>query len=370
MNNLDPSLIDGQIATFGAIVLFLLLFIFTGVKRVDEGRAKIIERLGRRHKVIRPGLNVIVPILDKVKVNDFVLETILGSPPVRMPLVSKAGVSIAEHRMDPPVQKLMARDNSEINIDSVVYFRITDPIKIVYDVNDFAGSFESLIQTTLRQEVGKYDGDTIITARETLSDSLKTALLDASNNWGITVLRVEIEHIGFEEKVNKALSEAREEELLRRADLVAKKAEAEQQLLLAEAKRKADILEAEGEKQALFLRAEGDFQAKKLEAEGAFLIQSREQEGKAKGYAAIATALKENPEAIVALEALKAQALVAESLGNSSNSMIIPAETAGLFGAMGSLMKAYETTKIQNPQLASQTSKGSQTASKPKVAEE
>jgi regulator of protease activity HflC (stomatin/prohibitin superfamily) len=368
MDNLDLLLIDGQIATFVAIVLFLLLFIFTGVKRVDEGRAKIIERLGRRHKVIRPGLNVIVPILDKVKTNDFVLETILDG--TRMPLVSKAGISIAEHRMDPPVQKLMARDNSEINIDSVVYFRITDPIKIVYDVNDFAGSFESLIQTTLRQEVGKYDGDTIITARETLSDALKTTLLDASNSWGITVLRVEIEHIGFEEKVNKALSEAREEELLRRADLVAKKAEAEQQLLLAEAKRKADILEAEGEKQAIVLRAEGDFQAKKLEAEGAFLIQSREQEGKAKGYAAIATALKENPEAIVALEALKAQALVAESLGNSSNSMIIPAETAGLFGAMGSIMKAYETTKSQNPQLNSRTPETSKPASKKKVADE
>jgi len=348
MNNLDPSMIDGQMATYGAIVLFILLFIFTGIKRVDEGRAKIIERLGRRHKVIRPGLSVIVPILDKVKSNDFVLDTILDGN--RVSLVTKDGVSIAEHRMDPPVQRLMAKDNSEIDVDSVVYFRITDPIKIVYDVNDFAGSFESLIQTTLRQEVGKYDGDTIITARETLSDALKTALLDASNNWGITVLRVEIEHIGFEEKVNEALSQAREEELLRRAELVAKKAEAEQALLLAEAKRKAEILEAEGIKQAQILKAEGEFEAKKLEAEAAFLLKSREQEGIAQGYAAIAKSLKENPDAIVALEALKAQANVAESLGKSSNSMIIPAETAGLFGAMGSIMKVYETTKSQSNQ--------------------
>ena len=348
MNNLDPSMIDGRMATYGAIVLFILLFIFTGIKRVDEGRAKIIERLGRRHKVIRPGLSVIVPILDKVKSNDFVLDTILDGN--RVSLVTKDGVSIAEHRMDPPVQRLMAKDNSEIDVDSVVYFRITDPIKIVYDVNDFAGSFESLIQTTLRQEVGKYDGDTIITARETLSDALKTALLDASNNWGITVLRVEIEHIGFEEKVNEALSQAREEELLRRAELVAKKAEAEQALLLAEAKRKAEILEAEGIKQAQILKAEGEFEAKKLEAEAAFLLKSREQEGIAQGYAAIAKSLKENPDAIVALEALKAQANVAESLGKSSNSMIIPAETAGLFGAMSSILKVYETTKSQNNQ--------------------
>lgn len=344
MNELDVSMIDGQLATLVLIVALLLLFIFTGIKRVDEGRAKIVERLGRRHKVIRPGLNVIIPILDKVKANNFVLETILDNK--RIPLATNDGISIAEHRMDPPEQRLMAKDNSEIYVDSVVYFRIIDPIKIVYDVNDFAGSFESLIQTTLRQEVGKYDGDTIITSRETLSDALKTALLDASRAWGISVLRVEIENIGFDEKVDQALSEAREEELKRRAELVAEKAKAEQDILMAEAKRKAEILEAEGVKQAVILKAEGEFEAQKLEAEAAFLKASREQEGIAQGFAAISKAMKENPEAIVALEALKAQAKVAESLGKSENAMIIPAETAGLFGAIGSITKVLDATKI------------------------
>jgi regulator of protease activity HflC (stomatin/prohibitin superfamily) len=353
MNEFDFTMIDGQTATFILVVVFLLLFIITGIKRVDEGRAKIVERLGRRHKVIRPGLNVIIPIIDKIKTNDFVLDTILEER--RMSLVSKKGISISEHRMDPPEQRLMAKDNSELFVDSVVYFRITDPIKTVYDVNDFAGSFESLIQTTLRQEVGKYDGDTIITARETLSDTLKTTLLDASSTWGITILRVEIEKIGFDEKVDKALSKAREEELERRAELVAEKAKAEQNILIAEAKRKAEILEAEGIKQAIILKAEGEFEAQKLASEAAFLLQSREQEGIAQGYAAISNALKENPEAIVALETLKAQAKVAESLGNSSNTMIIPAETAGLFGAIGSISKVLETTKTANSAVKSVT---------------
>lgn len=343
MEIFDIIIIDGQLATLGLIVILLLLFIFTGIKRVDEGRAKIVERLGRRHKVIRPGLNVIIPIIDKVKTNDFILETILDQN--RISLVTKDGISIAEHRMDPPEQRLMAKDNSEIFVDSVVYFRIIDPIKVVYDVNDFAGSFESLIQTTLRQEVGKYDGDTIITSRETLSDALKTALLDASQSWGISVLRVEIENIGFDEKVDKALSEAREEELKRRAELVSEKAKAEQDILKAEAERKSEILKAEGVKQALILEAEGKFEAQKLEAEAAFLKASREQEGIAQGFAAISKAMKENPEAIVALEALKAQAKVAESLGNSGNTMIIPAETAGLFGAIASITKVLDTTK-------------------------
>lgn len=344
MNQFDISMIDGQSATLGLVVILLLLFIFTGIRRVDEGRAKIVERLGRRHKILRPGLNVIIPVLDKVKSHDFILETILDQK--RMSLATKDGISIAEHRMDPPEQRLMAKDNSEIYVDSVVYFRIVDPIKVVYDVNDFAGSFESLIQTTLRHEVGKYDGDTIITARETLSDALKTALLDASRSWGISVLRVEIENIGFDDKVDQALSEAREEELKRRAELVAEKARAEQDILMAEAKRKAKILEAEGIKQAVILKAQGEFEAQKLEAEAAFLKASREQEGVAQGFLAISKAMKDNPEAIVALEALKAQANVAESLGKSDNVMIIPAETAGLFGAIGSITKVLDTAKI------------------------
>jgi len=348
---LNLSMLDGQTATLILLVAILVLFIFLGIKRVDEGRAKIIERLGRRHKVIRPGLNVIIPILDRVKPNNFVLETILDKE--RISLVSQAGISIAEHRMDPPEQRLLAKDNSEVKVDPVVYFRITDPIKIVYDVNDFASSFESLIQTTLRQEVGKYDGDTIITARETLSDALKTSLLDAATTWGITVLRVEIEKIRFDEKVEQVQSEAREEELKRRTEIIAEKAGAEQEILRAKAKREAEILEAEGIKQAQILRAEGKFEADKLEAEAAFLRQSREQEGIAQGFAAISKALRENPDAIVALEALKAQAKVAESLGNSENTMIIPAETAGLFGAIGSIQKVLAKTNNAKTALGS-----------------
>ena len=135
----------------------------------------------------------------------------------------------------------------------------------------------------------------------------------------------------------------------KRAELVAKKAEAEQLTLAAEAQRKATILEAEGEAEAMRLRAQGEFDAKKLEAEANFLLQSREQEGIAQGYAAIALALKENPEAIVALEGLKAQAKIAESIGKSQNALIVPNETAGLFGAMASLAKGYETIKRTSP---------------------
>lgn len=348
MNNLQDlsnltNILTGQTLTYIFLGLLILFLVIKGIKTVPEGRAKIVERLGRRHKTIFPGLNVIIPIVDKVKVITETVETIVQDR--RQSLIDQGSVLLAEQRMDPPSKTLLAKDNSEINVDPVVYFKITDPARIVYDVTDFATSFETLIETTLRQEVGKYDGDTIVTSRESLGDALKRQLQSAGTAWGIQILRVEIEDLSFDEEVTRSLSDARTEELKRRAELVAKQAEAEQLTLIAEAKRKAAITEAEGVKQAMILEAEGKFEAQKLEAEALFLLNSKEQEGQAQGFSAIAKALQNNPDAIVALEALKAQAQVAQSIGNSSNALIIPSETAGLFGAIAAVTKTLENIK-------------------------
>ncbi len=340
-------LFESDLILFAVIALLVLVLLLKGIKVVPEGRAKIVERLGRRNKTMFPGINVIIPFVDKVKnITEPVTTKVRGKD---ISLVDAGSIILAEQRMDPEAKLLLAKDNSQINVDPVVYFRVTEPARLVYDVQDFAESFETLIETTLRQEVGKYDGDTIVTSRDTLGNSLKQGLLEASKSWGIEIRRVEIEDISFDAEVTRSLSDARTEELKRRAELVAKKAEAEQLTLAAEAQRKATILEAEGEAEAMRLRAQGEFDAKKLEAEANFLLQSREQEGIAQGYAAIALALKGNPEAIVALEGLKAQAKIAESIGKSQNALIVPNETAGLFGAMASLAKGYETIKRTSP---------------------
>ena len=345
---------ESELVLYGVIALLVLVLLVKGIKVVPEGRAKIVERLGRRSKTIYPGINIIIPFVDRVKViKEAVTTKVKGSS---ISLVDSGAIILAEQRMDPTSKLLLAKDNSQINVDPIVYFRVTDPARLVYDVQDFEESFETLIETTLRQEVGKYDGDSIVTSRDTLGDALKQGLMEAAKNWGIEVKRVEIEDLSFDEEVTRSLSDARQEELKRRAELVSKKADAEQLTLEAEAKKKAAILEAEGVAEALRLKAQGDFDAKKLEAEANFLLQSREQEGIAQGYAAIAKSLKENPEAIVALEGLKAQAKIAESIGQSKNALIVPSETAGLFGAVASLAKGYETIKNSNKQIDDQGS--------------
>ena len=341
-------LMDSEFVLYGVVALLVLVLLLKGIKVVPEGRAKIVERLGRRSKTIYPGINIIIPFVDRVKIiKESVTTKVKGTS---ISLVDNGAIILAEQRMDPTKKLLLAKDNSQINVDPIVYFRVTDPARLVYDVQDFEQAFETLIETTLRQEVGKYDGDSIVTSRDTLGDALKQGLMEAAKTWGIEVKRVEIEDLSFDEEVTRSLSDARQEELKRRAELVAKKADAEQLTLEAEAKRKAAILEAEGVAEAMRLKAQGEFDAKKLEAEANFLLQSREQEGIAQGYAAIAKSLKENPEAIVALEGLKAQAKIAESIGQSQNALIVPSETAGLFGAVASLAKGYEAIKSSNGQ--------------------
>lgn len=344
---------DPFIITIALLIALALIFIYIGVQKIPDGNSRVVERLGRRHKVLMPGLAVIVPFLDSIKTNADISTYIAGE---KVKLLDRSGnLSMAEQRMDPPeMKKLVCQDGSLVNVDAVAYFRISDPMRIAYDVAAFADTFKSLTETTLRQEVSKYNGDTIISSREFLSSNLREALQEASTAWGITVLRVEVEHIEFEGKIQEELAKARAEELVRRAQMVAAQQRADQQVLEAEASKKAEILKAEGlkeaairraegEKEAQILAAQGQFEEEKLAAEAKFLNASREQEGLAQGYAAIVRAMSDNSDGLVALKALEAQEQVAKALGQSSNALIIPAETAGLFGAVASIRKAVDS---------------------------
>ena len=336
--------ISGMTATLLLLVLVVIIFGAFGVSMVPDGKARIVERMGKRHQVLKPGINLIIPFIDKIRKKDVNLYTYLDNGQSRSDLINKDGdISLAEHRMDPSKLKLLGKDNSEITINAVAYFKIVDPLKAVYEVAEFAETLKSIILTTLRQEVGRLDSDTVVTARESLSENLRVVLQEASVNWGIKIIRVEIEDISFDEVVVKQLSIARAEELVRRAQLVSAKAAAEQQVLSAEAKKRADTLIAEGDKVAMITRAEGDFQRAKLEAEGKFLMASREEEGRAQGYAALNNAIANNADAIIALESVKAQIQIAESLGRSNSSLIVPMETAGLFGAAAAAMKGFKS---------------------------
>ena len=134
--------------------IYSLLLVFLGVKIIPDGYGRIVERLGRRHRVLMPGVNINISFLDRIKTRGFDQFTVMvdgGNEPSKPLWNSKGDVSLAEQRMDPKEARYLAKDNSEIWVDAVAYFRLIDPMKIAYDVPAFESNFVSIIETNLRQ---------------------------------------------------------------------------------------------------------------------------------------------------------------------------------------------------------------------------
>ena len=302
---------------FAVVVLYVVIKGFTVV---DEATIKIVERLGKYNRVLTPGVNFLLPFIESIKkpyINTF--DTVDGQTEMRA-LVHRGAIPTYEIMLDPPEIDAISRDNAVIYPDSILYFRIIDPVKAVYEIEDLGMALYKLLETTLRQSIGTMDSDEIIKGREKIGASVKSALEEASAAWGTQITRVEIEEIRFNKEVTQALSDQR----------------------AAELKGRAQVIDAEREKEAVLLAAEAKFEEERLAAEADFLAESRGLEGQAKGAAAIAKALEKAPDAYVALQALEAQKDVADAIGKSENSLIIPQETAGLAGAIKSIEKILD----------------------------
>ena len=318
-------------------VIFLLTTVFILYKsfqRVGEANVRLVERLGKYNRTLKPGINFIIPFIESIKISDITTYDKDPSSPdasrSEMRYISsfKGDLPTLEIIMDPPQIDAISLDNANVYPDALLYFRIVDPIKATYEIENLGMAIYKLLETTLRQEIGVLESDEIIKGRELIGNKIKTALEEASTAWGTVITRVELEEIRFGEEVEKALSDQRAAELEGRAK-VAK----------SERDREATIITAEADKRRIVLAAEAQFEKEKLEAEADFLKASRELEGQAQGTEALTQALERNPDSIVALEALKAQMNVAEAIGRSSNTLIIPEETAGLVGAIKSIEK-------------------------------
>ena len=318
-------------------VIFLLTTVFILYKsfqRVGEANVRLVERLGKYNRTLKPGINFIIPFIESIKISDITTYDKDPSSPdasrSEMRYISsfKGDLPTLEIIMDPPQIDAISLDNANVYPDALLYFRIVDPIKATYEIENLGMAIYILLETTLRQEIGVLESDEIIKGRELIGNKIKTALEEASTAWGTVITRVELEEIRFGEEVEKALSDQRAAELEGRAK-VAK----------SERDREATIITAEADKRKIVLAAEAQFEKEKLEAEADFLKASRELEGQAQGTEALTQALERNPDSIVALEALKAQMNVAEAIGRSSNTLIIPEETAGLVGAIKSIEK-------------------------------
>ena len=217
------------------IVIFILVVLFRSIRIIPQASAGVVERLGRYHKTLQPGLNILVPFIDRL-------------PPL---------LDMREQVVSFPPQPVITEDNLVVSIDTVVYFQVTDARAATYEIANYLGAVEQLTTTTLRNVVGGLNLEEALTRRDNINGQLRVVLDEATGKWGIRVSRVELKAIDPPHSIQDSMEKQMRAERDRRA-----------LILTAEGTKQSAILTAEGERQAAILKAEGDAKAAVLRAQG------------------------------------------------------------------------------------------------------
>ena len=228
-----------------ALLVIILIIAFNTIKIVKQSEVYIIERLGKFHKVADAGLTVIIPFVDHVR----------------------SVVSLKQQTMDIPPQGVITQDNVTITIDTVVFYKITDPARAVYEIQNLKKGIEYLAITTIRDIVGKMDLDDTFSSRDAINDKLRVILDEATDQWGCKVDRVEIKDITPPADIRDAMEKQMNAERNKRALILQAEGERQSAITLAQGKKEAAILEAEAEKESKIRRAAGEAEAIKKVAE-------------------------------------------------------------------------------------------------------
>ncbi|MGE4584973.1 MAG: SPFH domain-containing protein [Sphaerochaeta sp.] len=312
-----------------AITLFVVLIVLKGIKQVPQGQAIIIERLGRYVRTLESGINFIIPFLDKKRVVKHLNYKQEGLSPYC--------VDLREQVYDIPSQSVITRDNINLTVDTLIFYQIIEPHKALYEISDLIMAIRELSRTTMRNVFGEMDLDTSLSSRDTINQKLRGILDEATDKWGVKILRVEIQDIVPPSDLKEDMERQMRAERTRR-----------QEVTIAEGKKQAAILEAEGNKQSLILNAQGEAESRIMKAEAIksekILLAEGEAESirlvqlaKAVGLDAVRKVYAEQEGAnnLLMTEVLRSQNEIAKDIANgSSQKIFLPTELAGLFGSI------------------------------------
>ena len=290
--------------TFLIILLIIIAIIaFKSIKVVRQSEVYIIERLGKFHKVADAGLTIIIPFVDHVR----------------------SVVSLKQQTMDVPPQGVITQDNVTITIDTVVFYRVTDPAKAVYEIQSLKKGIEYLAITTIRDIVGKMDLDDTFSSRDIINEQLRTILDEATDPWGCKIDRVEIKDITPPADIRDAMEKQMNAERNKRAQILQAEGERQAAITLAEGRKTAAILEADAERESRIRKAAGEAEAIKKVAEAkAAEVQMV--------YSAM---MNSNPnEKLVQLKTLEALKDIADG---EANKVFIPFEATSTLSSLGTI---------------------------------
>ena len=228
------------------LFIFFIIIIFASVKIVEQYNRGIVLRLGKYKSLADPGLNFVIPFIE-----------------------SMIKVDVREKVINVEPQKVITKDNVSVVVDAVIYYKVVDPVKAEFEVEDFDTAATTLAQTNLRNIVGDKTLDETLTARDHINASLRNVLDEATNGWGVKVTRVEVQKIDPPPEITDAMSLQMKAEREKRASILQSEGVRQSQILEAEGEKSAHILRAEGEAQSKRLRAQAESEAIKLVAEAA-----------------------------------------------------------------------------------------------------
>ena len=293
------------------LLVIIAIIAFKSIKVVNQSEVYIIERLGKYYKTAEAGLTFILPFIDRVS----------------------SVVLLKELTMDIPPQGVITKDNVTINIDTVVFYQITDPEKSVYEIANLKKGIEYLAITTIRDIVGKMDLDETFGSRDNINFQLRSILDEATDKWGCKINRVEIKDIKPPADIRDAMEKQMNAERNKRAMILEAEAQKQSDITVAEGKKEAAILEAEAESEAQIRRAAGEAQAIKEVAEA-----------KAKEIEMVYNAMKKaDPnDKLVQLKSLEALEEVAKG---DANKVFIPFEATAALGSIGAMTDAVKDEK-------------------------
>jgi len=317
----------------GGIAIFVVILAAQGFKIVQQAETMVIERLGRYHRTLSSGINIIWPIIDRPREIDWksIRQDVDGETIIHRVRVSR--IDLRETVYDFPRQNVITRDNVVIEINALLYFQITDPVKAVYEVANLPDAIEKLTQTTLRNVIGEMDLDETLASRDTINNRLRSILDDATDKWGVKVNRVELQDINPPVEIKEAMEKQMRAERDRRAAILEAEGRKKSAILQAEGVRESEINKAEGEKKAAILRAEGEAEAriKVAQAEAEAIRQITESIAESKGDPANYLI------AIRYIEALK------EMVSGKDNKVVyLPYEATGVLSSIGGIKDMLE----------------------------
>ena len=309
---------------FIALIICALIVVKKSLVIIPQSETKIIERLGKYYATLKPGINIIIPFIDRAK------EIVTMR---RGRYIYSNSIDLREQVYDFDKQNVITKDNVQTQINALLYFQIVDPFKAVYEISNLPNAIEKLTQTTLRNIIGELELDQTLTSRDTINTKLRAVLDDATNKWGIKVNRVELQDITPPESVLQAMEKQMQAERNKRATILTSEGEKAAAILKSEGEKTAIINKAEADKQMAILNAEGEAQAKirKAEAEAIAIQKITEAVGKSTNPANY----------LLAQKYIKVLEDVAS--GDKTKTVYLPYEATNLMGSIGGIKDLFKS---------------------------